>query len=63
MIAAIWVTDGLVAFDAIVRYLRFRARSDLCSQYHRRGRQIFERAAERTIPYTELTNEMIGATS
>ena len=30
----------MVAFDAIVRYLRFRGfRCDLCPQYYRRGRQ------------------------
>ena len=52
----------MVAFDAIVRYLRFRGFE---VTYVRNitdvDDKIFERAAERTIPYTELTNEMIGA--
>ena len=52
----------MVAFDAIVRYLRFRGFE---VTYVRNitdvDDKIFERAAERTIPYTELTNEMIEA--
>ncbi len=52
----------MVAFDAIVRYLRFRG---FDVTYVRNitdvDDKIFERAAERKIPFTELTAEMIGA--
>ena len=52
----------MVAFDAIVRYLRFRGFE---VTYVRNitdvDDKIFERAAERKIPFTELTAEMIAA--
>jgi len=52
----------MVAFDAIVRYLRFRGFE---VTYVRNitdvDDKIFERAAKRKIPFTELTTEMIEA--
>ena len=52
----------MVAFDAIVRYLRFRGfEVNYVRNITDVDDKIFERAAERKVPFTELTAEMITA--
>ena len=62
MITAILVMDGSWSRLTRLRYLRFRG---FDVTYVRNitdvDDKIFERAAERKIPFTELTAEMIGA--
>ncbi len=52
----------MVAFDAIVRYLRFRGfEVNYVRNITDVDDKIFQRAAERNIPFGELTSEMIDA--